>query len=105
MTSGDQAKLPIRERLQLFVSDCQAVQHAHQKGIIHRDLKPSNILVGTDGQAKLLDFGIAALLDEAGVGERLLRLDLIDEDHRVAGDHAREREHAKDCNEAERLEA
>jgi tetratricopeptide (TPR) repeat protein len=58
----DQAKLTPRERLELFVPVCQAVQHAHQKGIIHRDLKPSNILIGLyDGRPvpKVIDFGVA----------------------------------------------
>lgn len=58
----DQAKLTPRERLELFIPVCQAVQHAHQKGIIHRDLKPSNILVGLyDGRPvpKVIDFGVA----------------------------------------------
>jgi eukaryotic-like serine/threonine-protein kinase len=41
----DQGKLPTRERLELFIKVCQAIQHAHQKGIIHRDIKPSNVLV------------------------------------------------------------
>jgi serine/threonine protein kinase/Tfp pilus assembly protein PilF len=58
----DKHKLPIRERLDLFMRVCEAIQHAHQKGIIHRDIKPSNILVGSrDGGAvpKVIDFGIA----------------------------------------------
>lgn len=58
----DQEQLTPRQRLELFIPVCQAVQHAHQKGIIHRDLKPSNVLIAVyDGKPvpKVIDFGVA----------------------------------------------
>jgi serine/threonine protein kinase len=58
------AGLALRDQLELFVQVCDAVSHAHRRLIIHRDLKPSNILVNDAGQPKVLDFGIAKLLDE-----------------------------------------
>jgi serine/threonine protein kinase len=57
----DEKKLPVRERLDLFIQVCQAIQHAHQKGIIHRDIKPANIMLTPRGQVKVMDFGLAKL--------------------------------------------
>lgn len=74
----DEAQLAPRARLELFCQVCAAVSFAHRNLIIHRDLKPGNVLVTKNGQAQLLDFGIAKIHDEDAEGA----------DHTVAGQRA-----------------
>jgi WD40 repeat protein len=79
----DDRRLTLKERLELFVPVCQAVQHAHQKGIIHRDLKPSNVLIAQyDGRPvpKVIDFGVAK-----ATGQRLTEQTLFTEFGSVVG--------------------
>ena len=77
----DERGLAVRERLQLFLSVCEAVQYAHRNLVVHRDLKPGNILIDKSGQPKLLDFGIAKILDpsesDAGDGATATALGLM----------------------------
>lgn len=81
---ADAHGLDRQARLQLFRRLGDAVAHGHRRGVLHRDLKPGNVLVGADGQLKLIDFGIArALGDDAG-GERTRTGDVIGSLHTMA---------------------
>jgi serine/threonine protein kinase len=73
---ADDRRLPIRERIELFRQVCEAVEYAHQRRIVHRDLKPGNVLVTSEGQVKLLDFGIARLVQQETGTRGLTQTDL-----------------------------
>jgi len=72
----DERGLSIESRLELFLQVCAGVQHAHRSLVVHRDLKPANILIDERGQAKLLDFGIAKLLDPAEAADGATRTEM-----------------------------
>ncbi len=79
----DRHKLDTKHRLQLFITVCQAVQHAHQKGLIHRDIKPSNIIVGMHDVTpvpKVIDFGVAK-----AIGQQLTEKTLHSGFHQMVG--------------------
>ncbi len=71
----DERRLSVEARLALFTDICEAVQFAHRNLIIHRDIKPANVMVDEEGRVRLLDFGIAKLLDPQHTGSEVTSLD------------------------------
>ena len=83
----DRRELDLRTRLRLFLDVLSAIGHAHSNGIVHSDIKPSNVLVGNDGRVKLLDFGIAKLLED-DMEERASRLVMMDSEQAMTPGYA-----------------
>ena len=67
MIERARSRLAVRDALRVTYQVARALQHAHEKGIIHRDIKPANIMIGRDGEARLIDFGLAKNLSDLGV--------------------------------------
>lgn len=72
-TYADEQRLDVRARLALFLQACDALQHAHERRVIHRDVKPDNLLVDRSGQVRVIDFGIARVLEDQEQGRGLTR--------------------------------
>jgi serine/threonine protein kinase len=91
-TIGEQARLPLVHKLGYLVQACRALDYAHRRGVIHRDVKPANIMVTSEGVVKVVDFGIARIVDTAKTqtGVLLGTLSYMSPEQ-VRGQHADER--------------
>ncbi len=68
---ADALVLAVRPRIDLFLGVCDAVEHAHRRGVLHRDLKPTNLLVDAHGEPRVIDFGVARVLDAASAAAEI----------------------------------